>query len=646
MANNDDIFAPPTPEELAQVDADMFAPPSPEELKTAEGPSLSDRAMSALKSVGETGYDALVGAGKGASLGLVDELAGASGAAFEKVLGSDQSWSDLYREYQKNAEQFQQDSAERSPIANTVGNVGGSIASGLATAGAGVGIKGAQAAKTAVPFFSKEFAKRATMGVGKSALTGAGLGAAQGAFESKGTLDDEVGRGQIAEDTYEGAKMGGLFGSGVGLITDVAVPGIKAAAKSLTPDSSSSPYLRQAKYGFDLGKQGKNITNPELLKKELSQQPGKAAEGLLGRINEADEMLGKNVGQSIDDATARGVKIDITPELSKSAENLEKYFLKNPAIDADQFASKTFQKIYTQPSYKFTPDQVRSLRDELDEVLSRLEGDTSTIANAARKNVMDIKMGLMGKLKDQVPQYAEASKRFAEFRQLMPETVLGKGRPEGLTGVQYGKLRNNETKLYDQLKKLVQRSELPGSSTLPEKEIIGSLDESLGQLEKTEAARKFSAQQKGEQYETIFDRMGKDRKQLLNEIKGEADKSAAVSQAIAVDPQGSVTGKLISLLTVGQSSTGRGAGIVTANVAGRAAEKTGKQLSRLTRALSDSTDTGLSNIADSLENVPGLSSLGTSLKNAINEKNTAAKNAALFIIMQNPEARKFLSEEE
>jgi len=54
-------------------------------------------------------------------------------------------------------------------------------------------------------------------------------------------------------------------------------------------------------------------------------------------------------------------------------------------------------------------------------------------------------------------------------------------------------------------------------------------------------------------------------------------------------------------------------------------------------------DDYLNNLASKLETSPGLNSMGTALKEALKNGNQVKKNAALFTIMQNPNAKIFIN---
>jgi len=606
------------------------------EEQSLEGPSIGSRIQEGANAVGETLYDSAIQAAQGFSGGLADEASGAVGASLAKILpdsmGGDSSkdWTELYREYQKIGEKEAKDAMKRSPTAGTISNIAGSIGMGALLP---IG-KAAQGA-TKLPLLAR-MAGSVAKGAGVGGVTGGILGLTQ----SEGNLDTEDSRKKLLESGLEGAESGAKWGAGFGTLGALGM-GAKAGAAALlkkVPDKDKAPaLLRQMKYAFDVGKEGTDIANKEA----FASKPGQAAEVMLNKINAADDMLGKAVGDSIANATAKGIKVNIGADLNKSAQELEKAFLNNPAIDADNTISKIFRKIYSQPNFEFTPDQVRSLRAELDDASKYLAANLNPESRAARENLQNLSRNIMSRLNDQVPEYAKAAKRFAEFREMIPETIIGKARPEGLSNVRYGQLKTGETKVYDELKNLINKSELPGTKALDSTELLNKLKQNFKQLESSEAVRKFEASKEGKQLETIFDRMGVDKNSFFKQIRDEADKAATVHTALGTDPHGNVFNNLISVASFGRVSTGRGIPIEAANLAGKAA----RALPNFNRALTTASDDNLMFIADKLQNTPGLGKVGEALRTALSDKNQMAKNAALFTILQNPAARQAVGEQ-
>ena len=73
---------------------------------------------------------------------------------------------------------------------------------------------------------------------------------------------------------------------------------------------------------------------------------------------------------------------------------------------------------------------------------------------------------------------------------------------------------------------------------------------------------------------------------------------------------------------------------------GIAARKGASGITQFNNLISTAGDTALMPVAKALQGVKGVSHLGAALEGALNNKSVAAKNAAIFSIMQNPEARK------
>lgn len=212
--NNDDLFE----------DVEYQAQPSGESDSLFEDVDYQEPSL--LDTIGETAYDTAVGV---ADTGLGRMVAGAKGGVGELFSG-DESESLLdqpedkksaierfvkgYYEGKEDISQKAEQARERSPIATTVGSIGGEIASMAPIA------KGAQAIGAV---------GKATSGLGKLAEL-VGVGAVEGAISGMGMGDAKLLEGDVA-GTLEEAGEGALFGAGAAGIGVAAPKLLKGAVK-------------------------------------------------------------------------------------------------------------------------------------------------------------------------------------------------------------------------------------------------------------------------------------------------------------------------------------------------------------------------------------------------------------------------------
>ena len=196
MANDKDLFAPPTEAELS--DQEMFAAPSEAELQVA--PEEMSQTEAALR-----------GAAQGLTFDLADELAGMAGAAGETVFG-EAKLRDILDTYEQqrdiSREQFKQ-AEETHPGTYLAGELGGGILPAIATGGAGA------------------VASLGRVGMKQAAKQAAKAGAKFGAASAFGRTEEIEDIGQVAKDVALGAGTGAALGA----VMPAAEKGIRGIAR-------------------------------------------------------------------------------------------------------------------------------------------------------------------------------------------------------------------------------------------------------------------------------------------------------------------------------------------------------------------------------------------------------------------------------
>lgn len=162
----------------------------------------------------------LRGVGDGITLGFQDEVLAGLDAAVQPLLpisengSSASTFRERYDENLANQRALLKAGQEQQPVASLAGGVIGGIAPALVTGGSSIAATAGAAAR-------QSLAKTA----GKSAAIGAAYGGAYGAGTAEGDLSERL----------PGAAEGALLGAGVGAAAPLAVAGISAAARKVTP---------------------------------------------------------------------------------------------------------------------------------------------------------------------------------------------------------------------------------------------------------------------------------------------------------------------------------------------------------------------------------------------------------------------------
>jgi hypothetical protein len=590
----------------------------------------------------------------------------------------------LYRQgQQETAKDFKQ-SEDRSPWLYTGGQIGGAVTSGLAL-GAGAGLaadatgltKVAGTAGKALAGLAPEAAEYVSEGSGlipkgirlagkaaKMAAVAAPEGFAMGSLGSDhdiiGATNDEAEKNLA--DGVGGAETASVLGGGISLASHI-VPPVAGKISQAVKDWASnyikdSPALRVQKLAFDKGMEGLNPTSEKAILEGTPEQgplsqfeSGKSAEWV-NKINAVDDMLGKDVGESLVTSTKTGTKIDITDEATDLAKNIQKFALQNDDV-FDPKDIRTLSNLYPGKGV-LTPIEAKSAIDEAQALIDKMAGDTSLRTNALREQAIQLKGIITSQLKDQVPEYAQAAQRFAQFRSEVPETIL-RGRIDGdFNNATYGGMKNGEKNLQQSLSELIAGVSHPGTATSKAKEVFSNLSDSLGRLSQSEGQRLANGQI--ENGADVFSKLGQTKEQILQSLKDQGDFSAMKNMSNQVNSNEG-RGAAFQRGTFGVVNTGRAALVNSANMAGRAV-KLGSDIIKGAGGLAGEASASpvnvgkqlynmvpeeLMGIAKRFQNDPTRKAIGESLENAIQNNDIPKKNAILFSIMQNPHLRLGLS---
>jgi len=577
----------------------------------------------------ETAEDLMTGAGQGLSWGSGDELVGGVQASFEKLKGSDTNFKDLYEKY-RNIQRDQVKAAEeRSPIATTIGDIVGSLAPMVLTGGAGILGKGVQvgskeigkrAMKAAI---AKGFGTEAAKGIAKNAarkqLVKKGLEfSIEGGIQSAGRSEGET-IPEVINDTYEGAKTGlavaGAIGA-VGKTLGKATGGVE----SISDGIADTQLGRQTTKAFSLGEEGINIGSGKKTVQDMTQRETSEISNITNGIFNTDSILGKELVGTIESATNKGVVIDAAGTIDEAAAALSKAFKEDPDLLGQSETLKIVKQLFDLQSQYLSPKGAY----ELMERVQGLKTDNSTLKNVINR----FDAGIKTALKEQVEGYASANSKFAKFREAVPESIINRG--DELSTKMYGSLSDNKSKFQNELKGLLDKLNLPGAQRQEQEATISLMQRKLNELVDIDPS--------------IIKTMGYDSvNDFIAKLNSASDVRAINDLLLSATPGRGLTNNLIDSAT----SIGKGLIYKGANTAGKVSgsvRKTVKPITDLGRSIYKAGDERLSEISAKFMENDKLRPLGNVLKNAIENKGSIGKKAALFTIMQNPDARKALED--
>jgi len=582
----------------------------------------------------QTGKDIAKAVAEEALLGGGAEAYGALAATGEKLKSylagqPGRDWLEIYRQSQQAAEKELEEAKERTPIGYRVGQVAGTILPALLTAGAGLGAKAA--ARVTLPALEKAIATKTISSLGKAATTSAALGATEATLRSKGELETSQGRQKILADAIGGALMGGAVGTAFAAAAPKLRDIYDSARQSVSSYIADSPKLRQSVLAFKQGKAGTPVTEGLRDTIRIGQQQTKDIADVTNRILDAESAVGSKISNTIKRATDEGVQIGVTPDMLKAARDANRFFKQNPHFLKTDDAARLrtmFQKIQTNT---MTPLEANQWKKELVELAGRtntpeIESIANNFYGATRKA-----------LTDQIPDLNPLYSQFYDLRKAVSETIVSRGLPVELSEVWMGDMIKGRRKLTEGVRDLLTSATTPGAKKLPA--AGGSFPQLITNL------NEFDVKHPG-----VLKEIGLDSKEFFEDIISKGDEFAIAKQKLGFEPQAGI-GRELKAIPIGGATTGKGRLLSVATVAGqgvRAIKPVAGKVANLSRKLYDAPAQQLGELSKDLyeSGVPGLVSLGKALEKGLADKNTAAKNAALFAILQNPKSRLFISGEE
>lgn len=614
---------------------EIYDMPHPEEVKKDEKPAINLTGLEQVLNQEQpsTLHDFGKGLQQGATLEGADEIGGGMQSAMNAIMSMGHNiapnlvgasptqvsmalkkmgitgdvgpvGSQFYRKAQEENQKEDEEAAIRSPYAHGAGELTGGIGSAVASAGILPELKAA-----------KDAGKLARAGT--SALNAAPIGAGFGLLGSKGHLVAATPeeQKQVLKDTAVGTATASALGFGAKLGGDLIA--------STDTGKRLAGYFKLGAEGKDLGDDAARLgtlENPAALGDTVSMHDTQAANKVLDGLNTMDDHLGQEVGNVVAQATQKGIKVQPTSQINKYITELE------PMIGNSEFTD-TMQKLSTEG---LNPAELQQFRNQLADYGRKIYSKDQVAAS----KVFDTTKELTNMLRQNVPEYSTAANRLNEFRQLLPETILSKDNPIDVTNLRVSGTRNVDTKLLNNVKSMIRGMYNPSNAKAQGS--YTNLLQGLQKLEQNEQLRKAEAEAAGKPFKTVFDTLGMQPQDIEAFFKEAGGKSKLIQNYTGLSDVD------LSSLAKPFKTIGKAADFV-ANKVGVVYGKTGSAAQNpvlnVGKKLYAASDDSLRELSKKLDGLPGQKNVGLALNKALDKKDTIAKNAVLFSIMQNPNLR-------
>lgn len=675
MANNNDLFAPPSQDELDMFSAPTEAELAPTPLSTRVAQNVAnlvpvapvEEAVDTTGNMARSALDAAQGVASGLTLGALDELGGLAMSGVDYLVDkfdptnrelraqgfTVESADDSYRANQQRIQKELEAAEERSPVLYTGGQIAGGITSGAAM-GALPGLGAAPVGTKSIAEIARNQGKLkalAELGIRGGKAYGAALPsiAVESALSSKeGAIETKAGREKLLEDVVGGAAFGLPAVLGLQAGVELGAPMARDAAAKVAQKGKDfiedSPLLRQMGVSYDYGKMGINPKDQsQILKAELgginlSELDNKRAKDLMKEILDADKTIGRSVGQSLVDATNAGRIVNVTQDTINSLNQLSSLAQKYPEMADSTRAMQIFEKISSNQG-QISPIDAKDLVDYMDSYIGKFKQATNKtpLEEGILSNLIMSRKNFSNTLKTSIPEYARAAERFESFRRLVPETIIAKSRPVDVNNKFFGSLKDEDKKLFDPLKQLIQGATKEGSGNRDVQQAFVNAIKGMKEFEAADIDRL----NKGLIQQTALKRPVSE---IEKQIKKYSDDAVARGSMDALEPQTGVASTVLRAAT-GTGETGRAIALSSANLAGRKFPNiSNNPVAKLGRDLYNAPDDAVLALSQKLKSNAGLQKYGQALEEALQSTDVKRKNQVLFTIMQNPSARALVEE--
>lgn len=561
---------------------------NPEEIQTEDSDDGS-----IMRDIG----DFAINVGQGATLNAGDEIVSGLQAAKDVTFG-DSPLSDFMKKYREheNVNQASLDEiSERSPNLALAGQLAG----GFAVPGGAIGLAG----------------KGASMGA-KMAI-GAGTGATAGLFGSHENIDNPT---ELAKDVALGAGIGAAAepvmaatkyaGTKTKEVLTPAINKLKGMGTDFAP-------VRQFETAVNEGLHGRGFVGDKAKGRLQGTLEGNA-EQLSGQLQTARTKISGEYGKVLKDQVINDVD-DVTRKTLGKAKDVLEASNKTLGAGHEDVLSILNDVIGKKP---VSADKLKYLQKYLRDNASDLNpGELNAVV--VKRTLSEASKAANDTLKSKVPNYAKVNSDFKDVEDVVDSFV--KNMPADDMSIASGANRNTlDTQLFKASKGAIAKSELPFLMGEEQFNQLRLLKQGLQKLE-TKNPEVVQAMLKDSGSNTI--------EEMFKNIRSQADLQAVKR---TIQTAGSLSKDPVSLLSLNS-------GLAGSFFLGNTAARVTSAPIRIGKKIFQATDDTLHTVADQLSQNQGTSHIGASLKQALTDKNSAMKNAAIFTIMQNPKTRQMLN---
>lgn len=589
---------------------------------------------SLAESTAETIPDVLTLGAQGALAGFSDEaIAGLRAAA--EAPSSEESLGDLYERYKKIERERIEKARERSPWIGTAAEIGGAMVPAI---GAAVLSKGKSIPKSTADLGSM-FKTAAKVGLAEGAIGGLGSSEADLIKAVKGDVGEAE---ELAKDIAGGAAVGAVAGP---VLTGLGYAGgkvLKGAGQKIGGMTEKYAPLRQTKEAFESKLKGIDFES-DVGNLNIIKQQNDYSDKLASDILSYENILGKELSDSIETATKKGTRIDIddlnplikdAQDILGTKKNYNKKILETlksfetSSTPVGELGSNLYQK-------RSDPKTLYNLRDMVKKKLSELDYRTDkeefTILNELQDSIRN-------KL-NKVEGFQDANKNFEAFRSSVGETIINRGKKLALS------IEDPTTQMRELERIRKSASDLPNyKQTLTD--TINSDISKAGRFGGSGDDARLTFDALSENIKKFEEQTGKrikdsgidiDADSVYNQLKKQSDIAGVRQKIHGYDAGYGEDSSLKKLLIKGVYGLPRYAG-TGLRVGKEMVESASKTLpGKVSKKLYNLSDDGLNKLANAIENkYPSHAGV---LRDAIINKNSYRKNAAIFALAQNPEFR-------
>lgn len=584
-------FDPSKPFEAEKPAFDSSAPLDQDAPIDAPDTSL----LGAIKRSAQNKIDLLRSAVHGATGGFDDEAIGALKAGGQSALEATglkddggKSLHDLYRQYQQEAQNdYKTNVSDKNPIASTIGETFGASVP-IALSG---GVAGGPMAETS-----------AIQKIISGLKTGGALGAISGAGNSENNLDTEQGAEDLIKDTGKSAAFGAGIGGGFSALGQGLKAGIQSAA------TSGNPFYRQTAKAFQEGAKGLGFGG-DANRDRILQGTQDVATDVTKDLSEGFKNISKQYGDTL---SSYKQPVQLFSEELQPVSDVKAAIadgsIKLPKSRSDDLVSSLDRLM----NGKLSADEAKALQVKLRSLGSGVEGPM-------RAPFYEAATSIDQSLSDQVPGYSDINSTYKNARTI-PESVISKA-PGEVNQTYLSDQSKPDEATYKGFKQVIQGSQTGGSSARPSKEAMLNLQSTLDNLQQNDP--------------NTLKTLGIDPDTVMSKIKNQGDLDAIMQSVQGHNAHGGIVSQLLG----GHSL--KGEAYRTSNFLGQIAAKGGySPVVNNGHSLVTADPEALHGVSQQLSQNPSTKHLGTALSTALDNGSQTMKNAALFSIMQNPQARK------